>query len=292
MFKVIQYKTNPVTQLLDYDELERIATEYKPKLIITGGTAYTRNIDYKRVKLIAEKLGAIYLADIAHEAGLVAAGVIPSPVGIADVISMTTHKTLRSARGAIILGSKDIIAKVNKAILPGLQGGPFNNNIAGICVGLGEALRPEFRDYAAQIITNAQTLAAELKRYEFDLVTGGTDKHLILINLTSKGIFGKYTAKALAKAGIILNMNTMPGEQRSPADPSAIRLGTPWLTTQGLKEPEMKLIASYINDVVNDIQSLGDLNFADFELAISNSKIIKDIRSKVKILTQKFPLPI
>jgi glycine hydroxymethyltransferase len=292
IFKTVQYKIDPETKRFDWDNVEKIAMEYKPKLIITGGTAYPRDFDYKRVKKIAEKVGAFYMADIAHEAGLVAAGELNSPVGIADVVTMTTHKTLRCTRGSIILAHKDIIAKINRAVLPGIQGGPFDHSIGGIAVGLGEALKPSFKVYAKQVIKNAKTLADELKKYGFELVTDGTDKHLILINLTNKGIFGKKFARALDYAGIVANMNTMPGETRSPADPSALRLGTPTITTRGMKEKEMKQIAYWINDVCEEVQKYKDLKFADFEKVVSEDKCIQGIASDIKSLCAKFPLDI
>lgn len=290
MYKIVQYKTDPKTHLFDYESIEKIATKYRPQLIITGGTAYPRDMDYARMKAIADKVGAYYMADIAHEAGLIAAGVLNSPIGIADIVTMTTHKTLRSGRGAIILGKQEIINKVNRAVLPGLQGGPFNNNIAGICAGLGEALQPEFKKYAAQVIKNANVLARELKSYKFDLLTGGTDKHLILINMTNKGITGKYAARALDYAGIVLNMNTMPGETRSPADPSAIRLGTPLVTTRGMKEADMKYIAGLIDLVINEVKPFVNLSFVDFEQKVAKMKVIKQVALKVKKLCAKYPL--
>lgn len=290
MFKVVQYKTDPKTHLFDYDNIEKIALEHKPDLIITGGTAYPRDMDYARMKAIASKVGALYMADIAHEAGLVAAGVVNSPVGIADVVTMTTHKTLRAGRGAIILGKKDLIEKINKGVLPGLQGGPFNNNIAGICVGLGEALRPEFKKYAKQIIDNAHVLAKELSDYGFDLLSGGTDKHLILIDMTNKGITGKYAARALDYAGIVLNMNTMPGEKRSPANPSAIRLGTPLITTRGMKEAEMKKIAALIDAVINEVKQYADLPFEKFTAKVAKNAIVKGVTKQVKEMCAKYPL--
>lgn len=290
LYKVVQYKTDPKTHLFDYENIEKIALKYKPHLMITGGTAYPRDIDYKRMKAIAESVGAYYMADIAHEAGLIAAGVLNSPVGIADVVTLTTHKTLRSGRGAIILGKQEIIDKVNKAVLPGLQGGPFNNNIAGICAGLGEALKPEFKQYASQVIKNAAVLAEELKAYKFDLLTAGTDKHLILINMTNKGITGKYAARALDYAGLVLNMNTMPGETRSPANPSAIRLGTPLVTTRGMKENEMRLIAGMIDLVINEVKPYCNLKFSAFEAKVAKMKVIKQVAIKVKQLCRKYPL--
>jgi len=290
LFKVVQYKTDPKTHLFDYEEIRKIAEKYKPKLIITGGTAYPRDLDYAKMKEIAVAVGALYMADIAHEAGLVAAGVLNSPVGIADVVTMTTHKTLRSGRGAIILAPAPLIDKINRGVLPGLQGGPFDNNIAGMCVGLGEALKPAFKEYAAQIIRNAQALAAALQQYDFDLLTGGTDKHLILINMTNKGIYGKFTARALDFAGIVMNMNTMPGETRSPADPSAIRMGTPLLTTRGMQEAQMWQIAGWINEVVEEIRPWANLKFSEFQDKARESQVIKRIAAEVKTLCEKFPL--
>ena len=292
MFRTIQYKVDPKTKLLDYKSVEKIAMKYKPKLIITGGTAYPREIDYKKMKAIATKVGALYMADIAHEAGLIGAGAVSSPIGIADIVTMTTHKTLRSGRGAIIFAHKDIIKDINRAVLPGLQGGPFDNNIAGIAVGLGEALKPGFKKYAKQVVKNARTLATELTKYKFEIVSGGTDKHLVLINMTNKGIFGKFTARALNAAGIVLNMNTMPGETRSPADPSAIRMGTPWITTRGMKEKEMKMIAGFINETVEEIKPWAELDFENFQTKVKNSKKIKSIAKEVEKLCNKFPLDI
>lgn len=290
IFHTVSYKTSPQTQQFDYKEVEKIARKYKPKLLIAGGTAYPRLINHKKMKAIAKKVGAYYMADIAHEAGLIAAGVIDSPVGIADVVTMTTHKTLRSGRGSIILAHQDLIAKINKAVLPGLQGGPHNHNIAGIAVGLGEVLKPAYKTYAKQVVANTRTLAKELQRHKFNLVSGGADKHLILINLTNKPILGRPFARALAKANIITNFNTMPQETRSPADPSALRLGTPWITTRGMKQGEMKQIAAWINEVMEICSEWPDLPFKEFDNQASASPKIKKIAQKVKNLTKKFPL--
>lgn len=292
IFDAVQYKTNPKTQQFDYAEIEKIAVKHKPKLIITGGTAYPREIDYKKMRQIADKVGAYYLADIAHEAGLIAAGVNKSPVGIADVVTMTTHKTLRCNRGAIILARSELMDKINRAIFPGLQGGPHNHSIAGIAVGLGEALKPEFKKYAAQIVKNAQKLASELSKHGFDIVSGGTDKHLVLINLTNKDVFGKKFARALDYAGIIANYNTMPQENRSPADPSALRIGTPWITTRGLKEKQMVQIAAWMNQVMEEIKPWGDLEFDKFEKQVQKSKLIAQIAKQVEKLCKQFPLDI
>jgi len=290
MFNVVQYKTDPDTKEFDYDALEKIALEHKPKLLITGGTAYPRDIDYRRVRAIADAVGAIYMADIAHEAGLIAAGVIPSPVGIADVVTMTTHKTLRAGRGAIILAHQDLITKINRGVLPGLQGGPFNNNIAGICVGLGEVLTDEFKTYAKQVVNNNKQLAADLQTKGFSLVTGGGDKHLLLIDLTKESLQGKYFARALDHAGIVGNMNGMPQDTRPPANPSALRLGTPWVTTRGMKEAQMKQIAGWVREVMDHAAQWADLPFDAFEEQIMQSPTIATIATDVAALCQKFPL--
>lgn len=290
LYTVVQYKTDPATRLFNYDALEKIAKEYKPKLLITGGTAYPRNIDYKRMRAIADSVNAYYMADIAHEAGLIAAGVIPSPVGIADVVTMTTHKTLRSGRGAIILASRDMIKKINRAVLPGLQGGPHNHNIAGICVGLGEVLRPEFKSYAHQVVQNAQVLAAALTTLSFTIVSGGTDKHLVLIDLSDKPLLGKKFARALNYAGIVANANSVPQETRGPADPSGLRLGTPWLTTRGMKEPEMNVIAGWISEVMDSASQWKDLDFKAFEEQVKQSPAIASIAEQVRDLCARFPL--
>jgi glycine hydroxymethyltransferase len=289
MFKTVQYKTDPKTRMFDYNEVEKLAVEHKPKLLITGGTAYPRDIDYQRMRQIADTVGAVYLADIAHEAGLIAAGVLPSPVGIADVVTMTTHKTLRAGRGALILAPNDLISKINRAVMPGLQGGPFNHSIAGICVGLGEALTPQFEEYAKHVIVNAQTLGRELNKLGFNIVSGGTDKHLLLIDLTDKPLLGKKFARALDLAGIVTNANSMPQEKRGPADPSALRLGTPWLTGRGMGEEEMALIATWINEVMQVCAELKDLSASDFEKELSELQALKDISEQVKLLCKKFP---
>lgn len=290
LYRPIQYKTDPKTLQFNYKEIEKIALEYKPKLIITGGTAYPRVINHRKIKAIAKKLNAYYMADIAHEAGLVAGGAFPSPVGIADVVTMTTHKTLKSGRGAIILAKEEMIQKINRAILPGLQGGPHNHNIAGICVGLGEALKPAFKKYASQVVANAAVLAEELKKQGFELVTGGTDKHLVLINLSSEPLLGRPFARALAHAGITTNYSTMPWDARPPRNPSALRLGTPLLTTRNMKAKEMKMIAKWVREVMTIASAWKDLSFKEIEEKAKKSKDIKKIAQEVKDLCAKFPL--
>jgi len=276
IYDVTQYKVNKETNLFDYDAIEKLALEVKPKLIITGGTAYTREIDYKRMKEIAEKVGAYYMADVAHEAGLIAAGVLSTPIGIADVVTFTTHKTLRGPKGAVIVAKNDIINQINKAIMPGMQGGPHNGTIAGICQALFEADTPEFKTYAKQIINNAKALETELKSLDFNLISGGTDKHLLLIDLRNKNIGGKDAAKALAKAGIVSNMNTIPYESGSPLNPSGLRIGTPTLTTRGMKEEQMKEVAGLINQVITS----------------QEESVLAEVKTKVEQLCKKFPLSV
>lgn len=276
IFNAVQFKTDPKTQMFNYDEIAKLAQQHKPKLLITGGTAYPRHIDYKRMRQIADSVGAYYLADIAHEAGLIGAGVLPSPVGIADVVTMTTHKTLRACRGAIILARADLIKKINRAVLPGLQGGPHNHNIAGICVGLGEALKPEFKRYAKQVIKNAQALAAALQKEGFTVVSGGTDKHLVLLDLTHEPVLGKKFAKALDAAGIVANANTIPHDVRGPLDPSGLRVGTPWVTTRGMKEPAMRQIAAWMRQVMDMVSTNPEAD-------------LSQIAAQVRSLCTKFP---
>lgn len=292
IFKTVQYKTSVKDQLFDYEEIERIAKKYKPKLLITGGTAYPRLFDHEKMRAIAHGVGAIYLADIAHEAGLVAAQVIPSPVGVADIVTMTTHKTLRAGRGSIILAKEELIKKINRAVLPGLQGGPHNHNIAGICVGLGEALTEEYKEYARQIVSNTKCLADELLKHGFELVSGGVDKHLILINLVGQPVLGRKFAYALGQAGIVTNFNTMPQETRSPADPSALRLGTPWITTRGMKENEMIVIASWIKKVMDISSKWSEKEFDEFKEEVDKDEDLRLMAQEVKALCNKFPLEI
>ncbi len=290
LYTVVQYKTSPKNQQLNYNEIQRIAEKHKPKLIITGSTAYPRLLNHKKMKSIAKRVGALYMADIAHEAGLIAAGRIPSPVGIADIITLTTHKTLRSGRGAIIMAHEDLMKKINVAVLPGLQGGPHNHNIAGICVGLGEALKPEYKRYARTVLSNAQVLAKELQKLGFELVSGGTDKHLLLINLTNQPVLGRAFARVLSIAGIVANFNTMPQETRSPGDPSALRLGTPCITTRGMKAKEMKQIVKWIRECMDISAKWKDLSFIEIEEHAKKSKDIKKIAKEVKALCAMFPL--
>lgn len=250
------YSVDPKTRVFNYDEIAKIALKVKPKILISGGTAYPREIDHARMRAIADSVGAIYMADVAHEAGLIAGGVNRSPFSHAHVVTMTTRKTLRGPIGAMIYANKkllgdDIAEKIDFAVFPALQGGPQNHSIAGIGVALHEAIQPEFKQYATQVVKNAQILANELMKAGFDVVTGGTDKHLVLLDLRRRGWTGKDAALALEKIGIITNKNTVPGETGKPWNPSGLRLGTPALTTRGYTEKDMITIAQKIATILS-----------------------------------------
>jgi len=292
LYKVVQYKTDPETKMFDYDEVEKIAEQYRPKLLITGGTAYPRNIDYRRMRQIADKVGAYYLADIAHEAGLVVGGVVPTPVGIADVVTMTTHKTLRSGRGAIILADRTMIKDINRGVLPGLQGGPHNHNIAGIGVGLGESLSPDFVAYTKQIVKNAKRLAVRLRANGFDVVTNGTDKHLVLLDLNNQPVQGRCFAHVLDKAGIVSNATTLPWDSSPPRNPAGLRVGTPWVTTRGMGEEEMEMIAAWMKKVMDVCEGWAGLEYDDFVDEVDKASSIKEVAEEVEELCQEWPLVI
>lgn len=289
-YNSVQYGARP-DGYIDIDEMRKLALEHKPKLIVTGGTAYPRVYEWAKYKEIADEVGAYLLADMSHVAGLVAGGVYPNPVGIADVVTTTTHKSLRGPRGAIILCNgnpstpltkvertkENIPTLIDRAIIPGLQGGPHNHQTAAIAVALKEAMQPSFKEYAKQIILNAKTLADELIKRGFELVTGGTETHLLLVNLNNKNISGKDAEKALGIAGITVNKNTVPFDPRSPFDPSGIRLGTPALTTRGMKEEEMKKVAEWMDKA---IQNSGD------------NSVLDAIHAEIKEFSRNYPLPL
>ena len=258
---------------LDYEAIEKLAIKEKPKMIIAGYTAYPRKINFEKFGKIAKKVGAYLLADISHITGLIVGGVHPSPFPWADVIMSTTHKTLRGPRGAMVICRKELEQKSFAKVFPGLQGGPHMHTIAAIGVALKEVMSPGFKKYAGQIVENAAVLALELKKYGFNLISGGTDNHLVLIDLRNKNITGKKAQEVLEKAGIVANKNTIPYDPGTPFDPSGIRLGTPALTTRGMKEKEMKLIASWISEVID------------------NPGKAEGVRKKVEKLCKKFPLP-
>jgi glycine hydroxymethyltransferase len=250
-FRSVQYGVSRETGRTDLDEVRDLARRERPKIIFCGGTAIPRTIDFPAFAEVAREIDAVLVADIAHIAGLIAGGAHPSPVGHADVITTTTHKTLRGPRGAMIMSTEARATAVDKAVFPGLQGGPHNHTTAGIAVALHEAAQPSFRAYAARVVANARALAAALVERGFDLVSGGTDNHLLLVDLTSKGIGGKPAAQALDRAGMELNYNTVPYDPRKPFDPSGIRLGTPALTTRGLTEEHMPQVAAWMDEAVN-----------------------------------------
>jgi glycine hydroxymethyltransferase len=249
-FRPVHYSVGRQTGRIDLDQVRELARAERPKVIFCGGTAIPRTIDFPAFAAVAREVDALLVADIAHIAGLIAGGAHPSPVGYADVITTTTHKTLRGPRGAMIMSTAERATAIDKAIFPGLQGGPHNHTTAGIAVALHEAAQPAFRDYAAQVVANAKALATALVSKGFNLVSGGTDNHLILIDLTDRGIDGKPAAKALDRAGIELNFNTVPYDPRKPWSPSGIRLGTPALTTRGLTEAQMPQVAAWMDEAI------------------------------------------
>ena len=275
-FKIVPYGVDKETERIDYDALEKQAEECKPKLIVAGASAYARIIDFPRLAEIAHKVGAYLMVDIAHIAGLVAAGLHPSPLPYADVVTTTTHKTLRGPRGGMILCKDAEFGKqFNKAVFPGIQGGPLMHVIAAKAVALGEALRPEFKEYAAQTIKNAKALAETLQQDGFRIVSGGTDNHLMLVDLTSKDITGKEAQNVLDEVNITSNRNTIPFEPRSPFVTSGIRLGSPALTTRGFKEDDMREVGNIIALVLNDPQ---------------NEEKKEEARRRVAALCAKYPL--
>lgn len=272
-FNVVPYGVDNETARIDYDEMERIALECKPKLIVVGASAYSRVIDFARCREIADKVGAYLMVDMAHIAGLVAAGVHPSPVPYADIVTTTTHKTLRGPRGGMILCKEEFAKQIDKAVFPGTQGGPLMHIIAAKAVALGEALTDEFKEYQKQVVKNAAVLADELSKRGVDIVSGGTDNHLMLLDLRSKGITGKELEHRLDEVRITANKNTIPDDPQSPFVTSGLRIGTPAVTTRGFKESEMKLIAGWISDIINDFDGNKDR-----------------VLGEVQTLCEKFPL--
>jgi glycine hydroxymethyltransferase len=275
LYHVVSYGVDRETETVDFAEVESQAKKHRPKMIIVGASAYPRILDFERFRQIADEVGAIIMADIAHIAGLVAAGIHPSPVPTCEFVTTTTHKTLRGPRGAIIMCKADFAKTLDSRVFPGSQGGPLMHAIAAKAVAMKEALTDEFKVYQSQIVKNAKTIADTLMAEGFRLVSGGTDNHLMLVNLTDKGITGRDAGKALDQAGITVNQNMIPFDTRSPMVTSGIRLGTPAITTRGMKEGEMKTIARLIAYVLKDIQ---------------NEKRIEDVRKEVDNLCEKFPL--
>jgi len=275
-FNATGYELDEKSGCLNYDTIQKLALEHKPKIIIAGHTAYPRVIDFKKFRQIADEVNAILMVDMAHFAGLVAGGAHPSPVPYADVVTTTTHKTLRGPRGAMILCREEHATAIDRAVFPGLQGGPHNHTTAAIAVAMQEALQPEFKAYATQVVKNARILAEALSEKGFQLVTGGTDNHLILIDLTNKGVTGRRAAVALNAAGLVCNCNSVPFDRRKPWDPSGIRLGTAAVTSRGFKEPEMEKIAAWMDQIISDSAS---------------GKLQKSVAAEVATLCTGFPPP-
>jgi glycine hydroxymethyltransferase len=275
IYRSIFYGLDQKSQRIDYNQVRDLAKAHKPKIIIAGASAYPRFIDFHHFSEIASETGAYLMADMAHIAGLVAVGLHPSPVGTADFITTTTHKTLRGPRGGLILSQEEHAERLNKAVFPGIQGGPLMHIIAAKAVAFGEALRTEFSGYQRQVVTNARVLAEEFMGLGFNLVTGGTDNHLILIDLTRKGITGKEAEGALGQAGIVVNKNSVPFDKRGPRITSGLRLGTPAMTTRGMKEDEMKIIAGFIRKVLENRGS---------------DNILTEVREAVLDLCSGFPI--
>jgi glycine hydroxymethyltransferase len=275
-FKVVSYGVTRDTERIDFDQLAKQAREHKPKLVIAGASAYAREIDFAPFAQICKEVGALLMVDMAHIAGLVAAARHGSPVPFADFVTSTTHKTLRGPRGGFILCKQDWAQKINSAVFPGVQGGPLMHVIAAKAVGFLEALKPDFRAYAVQMIANARTVAHELARLGFRIVSGGTDNHLLLVDVASRGVTGKVAEQALDKAGITINKNMIPYDTRPPLDPSGIRVGTPALTTRGMKEAEMRSIAEWIGEVLSNP---------------TDEKTQERVRGRVREMCQQFPAP-
>jgi glycine hydroxymethyltransferase len=277
-FRAVQYGVSAETGRIDMDEVRELALRERPKLVFCGGTAIPRTIDFAAFAEIAREIDAVLCADIAHIAGLVAGGAHPTPAGHADVISTTTHKTLRGPRGAMLMCTEEHASAIDRAVFPGLQGGPHNHTTAAIAVALEEASRPDFSDYAHQVVANAKALAAALSERGFDLVSGGTDNHLILVDLRSKDVPGKPAAQALDRARITTNYNMVPFDPRKPFDPSGIRIGTPAVTTRGMKEPEMETIADWIDAGVEAAKR-------------EDEDALARLATEVRELALQFPIP-
>ncbi len=276
IFNSVQYGVNPETGRFDYDKIEELAKKHKPKIIVSGATAYPREIDFEIFGQIAKSAGAFHVSDIAHIAGLVVAGIHKSPVPYADIVSSTTHKTLRGPRGGMLLCKAELAEKVDKAVFPGLQGGPHMHTLTSIAVAMAEADTPEFITYAKQVIKNSKALAEKLLEHGFNLVSGGTDNHLVLIDLRNKNIPGKKLAKALDRARIVTNYNTIPGDPAPPFNPSGLRIGTPAITTRGMKEEQAMQIADFINKIAANIE---------------NDDVIEKVGKEILLLCSQFPVP-
>jgi glycine hydroxymethyltransferase len=276
IFDSVQYTVNPQTGVFDYDRIEALAKKHKPKIIVSGATAYPREMDFEIFGRIAKDVGAYHVSDIAHIAGLVVAGIHKSPVPHSDIVSTTTHKTLRGPRGGMLLCKKEYAERVDKAVFPGMQGGPHLHTITGVAIAMKEADTPEFVAYAKQVVKNAKALAEKLLEYGFNLVSGGTDTHLILIDLRNKNVPGRKLAKALDRANIVTNCNSIPDDPAPPYNPSGLRIGTPAITTRGMKEAQVCQIATFIKTIIENID---------------NESVIEEIRKEALLLCSQFPVP-
>jgi glycine hydroxymethyltransferase len=275
MYKIVSYGVRKDTETIDYDEVARLAQEHKPRLIVTGASAYPRVLDFERFAAIARESGALLMVDMAHIAGLIAAGLHPSPFPHADFVTTTTHKTLRGPRGGAVFSKAQYAKELDKIVFPGIQGGPLMHVIAAKAVCFQEALQPAFREYQKQIVLNARTMARALAGQGFRIVSGGTDTHLMLVDVFSKKITGKQAEKALGHAGITVNKNAIPFDTNPPALASGIRIGTPAVTTRGLREPQMELIAQWISEVLHEVE---------------NESVQRRVHAQVEAMTEKFPL--
>lgn len=285
------YYISKDTNKFNYEEVEKRVSNFKPKLLISGGTAYPRTIDHKRLSEIAHKVGALYLADVAHEAGLIAGGVHPSPFSFADFVMMTTRKTLRGPIGSIIFCRKKYADQLDRAVFPGLQGGPMINSIAGISIALDEASLPEFKKYAQQVVKNAKELAKNLIKDGFNVITGGTDKHLILVDVRPIQSDGHIAALILEGADIVVNKNTIPFDEKGTAwKPSGIRIGTPAITTRGMKEPEMKIISGFIKKLLTKVKIDPTLKTEQVKKTVARNETVLQVKMEVHNLTKKFPI--
>lgn len=275
-YNSVQYSVDKQTELLDYAEIRALAREHKPKMIFAGITAYPRFIDWNIFREIADEVGAYFVADVAHVSGLIAAGEYPSPVPVADVVTSTTHKTFRGPRGGMIMCKAEHAAKIDRAVFPGLQGGPHNNTTAGIAIAAQEATTQEFRDYARRIVENAKALGEGLASRGYRLVTGGTDTHMLVVDVTAKGVSGKQAAKALDRAGIVCNFNSIPYDPRKPFDPSGIRVGTAAMSSRGIGPAEMDKLAGWMDKVVANID---------------NDAVLEGVRKEVEAFASSYPAP-
>lgn len=275
-YNAVQYSVDKETELLDYAEIRKLAREHKPKMIFAGITAYPRIVDWDAFREIADEVGAYFVADVAHVSGLIAAGLYPNPVPLADVVTSTTHKTFRGPRGGMIMCKEEHAAKINRAVFPGLQGGPHNNTTAGIAVAAKEALTQDFRDYAQRIIDNARSLGESLASRGYRLVTGGTDTHMLVVDVTPKGISGRQASQALDRAGIVCNFNSIPYDPRKPFDPSGIRIGTAAMSSRGIGPAEMDKLAGWMDDVLANVE---------------DEAVIERVRKEVEAFASSYPAP-